>query len=60
MKMTDFKGKGSLRTYDLCRWESGSKEGLSARIVRRNEIKTEMDALKGKIKAKDWEIWQLY
>jgi len=30
-------------------------EELSARIVRRNEIKTEMSALKGKIKAKDLE-----
>jgi len=28
---------------------------LSARIVRRDEIKTEMNALKGKIKAKDLE-----
>ncbi len=30
-------------------------EELSARIVRRNDIKTEMNALKGKIKAKDLE-----
>jgi len=30
-------------------------EELSARIVRKDEIKTEMSALKGKIKAKDLE-----
>lgn len=30
-------------------------EELSARIVRRDEIKTEINALKGKIKAKDLE-----
>ena len=30
-------------------------EELSSRIVRRDEIKTEMEALKGKIKAKDLE-----
>lgn len=30
-------------------------EELSARIVRRSEIKTEMSALKGRIKAKDLE-----
>jgi len=30
-------------------------EELSTRIVRREEIKTEMNALKGKIKAKDLE-----
>jgi len=30
-------------------------EELSSRIVNRDEIKTEMDALKGKVKAKDLE-----
>jgi len=30
-------------------------EELSSRIIRRDEIKTEMEALKGKIKAKDLE-----